>query len=89
MSETLDKFDPNDWADYLDPTSPSAQVANDYGITNPVDVVSFGLGYDEGYCECYVWGDKEINADHHPSWLNEDAYDMGHMDGSYDGRMDS
>ena len=77
MSETFDKFDPKDWSDYLDPTNLSTQLANYYGSTNPVDVVSFGLGYDEGYGTSYIWGDTEINRDHHPSWLNEHAYDMG------------
>ena len=93
MSETFDKFDPKDWSDYLDPTSPFTQLANYCGITNPVDVVSFGLGYDEGYCEDYGrgygLGATEINTDHHPSWLNEDAYDMGYDSGTYDGWQDS
>lgn len=89
MSEKLDKFDPNDWADYLDPTRPSTQHANVSGITNPVDVVSFGLGYDVGYCEDYGRVYPEIDADHQPSWLNDDAYDMGCEYGSYDGWQDS
>lgn len=93
MSETFNKFNPNDWSDYLDPTNPSTQLANVSGITNPVDIVSFGLGYDEGYLEDYGWGCTRgytgINADHHPSWLNEDAYGMGYENGSYDGWQDS
>lgn len=89
MSETFDKFDPKDWSNYLDPTNPSTQLASYSGITNPVDVVSFALGYDVGYCEDYGRGWAEIDRDHHPSWLNEDAYDMGYEDGTYDGRHDS
>lgn len=98
MSETFDKFDPkdwsdkfdpNDWPDYFDPTIHSNQRPNVYGLTNPVDIVSFGIGYDGGYCEGYGWGATEINADHHPSWLNKDAYDMGYETGLYDGCQDS
>ncbi len=93
MSETFNKFDPKDWSDYLDPANLSTQLANHYGSTDPVDVVSFGLGYelgyDEGYGTGYIWGDREINTDHHPSWLNEHAYDMGYNIGSYDGQRDS
>lgn len=86
MSETFDKFDPNDWADYLDPTNPYTKLANDYGITNPVDVVSYNLGFKDGYAEGYGDGDPECHDEScylsdEPRWVNREAFDAGYLDG--------